>query len=559
MDFCIMNENYMKLAIAQKYVEVEVFNVEAIENLKTEIANLEIHDKLDKTLNRDPNHNYEIFSTLLQTAKSKHIPKRIKKFNKRRHKKERWMTDELLAQVIKKNEMYVDWKTTPIAHPDYEKVKFNFKGYEKIVLKRIERAKRDYFDRVFLAYKCDMKRTWQVISETLNRNKRKHDMPSLFTHEGRDLVNSTEIANAFNTYFANIGKNLSSQIDQNNVIADYKQYLTSPTKETLKFECITKDYTIKAIDNLENKNSSGHDGISYTLLKTIKNDISQSLTIIINQMLTTGIFPFAFKLSKVIPLFKKGDSSLLFNYRPISLLPTISKVFERVIHDQMYKYFNQFNLLAEQQYGFRKQHSTEYAAIKLIDHVSKEMEAGKTPTSVYIDLSKAFDTLTFEVLLYKLKYYGVTDTAFDLLKSYLTNRKQYVVFDSCQSEHVEIYTGVPQGSILGPLLFSIYINDLITVSDRLNFLMYADDTTIYFNLEDFDNLTKETDSNRELEKVNIWLKLNKLSLNTQKTKLMLFHRKQKHLDEINVVINGIEIEHVPSFNFLGIMLDENLS
>ena len=559
MYFCIMNENYMKPAIAQKYVEVEVFNVEAIENFKTEIANLEIHDKLDKTLNRDPNHNYEIFSTLLQNAKSKHIPKRIKKFNKRRHKKERWMTDELLAQVIKKNEMYVDWKTTPIAHPDYEKVKFNFKGYEKIVLKGIERAKRDYFDRVFLAYKCDMKRTWQVISETLNRNKRKHDMPSLFTHEGRDLVDSTEIANAFNTYFANIGKNLSSQIDQNNVIADYKQYLTSPTRETLKFECITKDYTIKAIDNLENKNSSGHDGISNTLLKTIKNDISQSLTIIINQMLTTGIFPDAFKLSKVIPLFKKGDSSLLVNYRPISLLSTISKVFERVIHDQMYEYFNQFNLLAEQQYGFRKQHSTEYAAIKLIDHVSKEMEAGKTPTSVYIDLSKAFDTLTFEVLLYKLKYYGVTDTAFDLLKSYLTNRKQYVVFDGCQSEHVEIYTGVPQGSILGPLFFSIYINDLITVSDRLNFLMYADDTTIYFNLEDFDNLTKETDINRELEKVNIWLKLNKLSLNTQKTKLMLFHRKQKHLDEINVVINDIEIEHVPSFNFLGIMLDENLS
>ena len=550
MYFCIMNENYMKPAIAQKYVEVEVFNVEAIENSKTEIANLEIHDKLDKTLNRDPNHNYEIFSTLLQTAKSKHIPKRINKFNKRRHKKERWMTDELVAQVIKKNEMYVDWKTTPIAHPDYDKVKFNFKGYEKIVLKGIERAKRDYFDRVFLAYKCDMKRTWKVISETLNRNKRKHDMPSLFTHERRDLVDSTEIANAFNTYFANIGKNLSSQIDQNNVIADYKQYLTSPTRETLKFECITKDYTIKAIDNLENKNRSGHDGISNTLLKTIKNDISQSLTIIINQMLTTGIFPDAFKLSKVIPLFKKGDSCLLVNYRPISLLPTISKVFERVIHDQMYEYFNRFNLLAEQQYGFRKQHSTEYAAIKLIDHVSK---------GVYIDLSKAFDTLTFEVLLYKLKYYGVTDTAFDLLKSYLTNRKQYVVFDSCQSEHVEIYTGVPQGSILGPLFFSIYINDLFTVSDRLNFLMYADDTTIYFNLEDFDNLTKESDINRELEKVNIWLKLNKLSLNTQKTKLMLFHRKQKHLDEINDVINGIEIEHVPSFNFLGIMLDENLS
>ena len=158
-------------------------------------------------------------------------------------------------------------------------------------------------------------------------------------------------------------------------------------------------------------------------------------------------------------MFKKGDSSLLINYRPISLLPIISKMFERVIHDQMYEYFNQFNLLAEQQYGFSKQHFTEYAAVKLIDHVSREMEAGKIPANVYIGLSKAFDTLTFEILLYKLKYYGVTDTALDLMKSYLTNRKQYVVFDSCQSEHTEIYTGVPQGSILGPLFFCIYIND----------------------------------------------------------------------------------------------------
>ena len=131
----------------------------------------------------------------------------------------------------------------------------------------------------------------------------------------------------------NYRKNLSSQIDQHIVQADYKQYLTSHTDENLLFKCITEDYTIKLIGNLENKNSSGHDGISNKLLKTIKDDISQSLTIIINQMLTTGIFPEAFKLSKVIPLFKKGDSSLLVNYRPISLLPTTSKIFEQVIHD----------------------------------------------------------------------------------------------------------------------------------------------------------------------------------------------------------------------------------
>ena len=145
------------------------------------------------------------------------------------------------------------------------------------------------------------------------------------------------------------------------------------------------------------------------------------------------------------------------------------------------------------------------------------------------------------------------------MRSYLTNGKQYVVFNSCQSDYSEIYPGVPQGSILGPLFFSIYINDLINVSYRLNFLMYADDTTIYFNLKKFDHLNKEGDINGELEKVNTWLKLNKLSLNAQKTELMVFHRKQKHVDEINVQINGSKIECVESFNFLGIMLDENLT
>ena len=124
---------------------------------------------------------------------SKHISKRIKKFNKRRHKKERWMTDEPLAQVLKNNDMYVDWKTTPITHSDYEKVKLKFKSYEKIVSKGIDKAKKDYLDRVFVAYKSEMKKTWQVISETLSRNKKLHDMPSVFNHERHELADSVQL------------------------------------------------------------------------------------------------------------------------------------------------------------------------------------------------------------------------------------------------------------------------------------------------------------------------------------------------------------------------------
>ena len=189
-----------------------------------------------------------------------------------------------------------------------------------------------------------------------------------------ELKDPLEIANAFNTHFANIGKSLAFEIE--NTItndANYMQYLNTPSLKTCKFKCVSP--AIDAIDDIENKNSSGHDGISNKTLKFIKFQISKPLNKI-NQMITTGNFPESFKKSKIVSLFNKGAPSLLTNYRPISLLPTISKIFEKIIHDRMYEYLNDNNLLAEKQFGFCKLHSTEYAAVKLIDHVAKQMESG---------------------------------------------------------------------------------------------------------------------------------------------------------------------------------------
>ena len=176
--------------------------------------------------------------------------------------------------------------------------------------------------------------------------------------------------------------------------------------------------------------------------------------------------------------------------------------------------------MVKEQYGYRTNHSTEYAAIKLVDHFSKEMDVGNIPCALYIDLSKAFG-----IILQKLKYYGIVGKELLLLTSYLKNRKQYVIFNNHESSVTDITNGVPQGSILGPLLFSIVVNDLKNVSNKLKFIMYADDTTIYFNLKDFSPEMREAEINGELEKVNVWLKLNKLTLNTNKTKLMIFYRK----------------------------------
>ena len=310
---------------------------------------------------------------------------------------------------------------------------------------------------------------------------------------------------------------------------DFTDYLNNPTVHHFNFNTITESETLSIINKLKNKNSSGKDEISNKLLKSIKDEIAKPLTIIINQSLKTGVFPDALKIAKVKPLYKKGDNFCLNNYRPISLLPTISKIFERVMFTQLYSYLNANNLLSEQQYGFRSQHSTELACVKLVDYITTEMDnikKIKTPTAIFLDLSKAFDTLNFNILLNKLHYYGIDGISLSLIKSYLTDRFQYVQSENSESDLLEIKTGIPQGSILGPLFFSIMINDLVNSSNKFKFLMYADDTTIYFNLEDFPIENREVLINNELEKVNKWLKLNKLAVNVDKTKSMLFHKRR---------------------------------
>ena len=228
------------------------------------------------------------------------------------------------------------------------------------------------------------------------------------------------------------------------------------------------------------------------------------------------------------------------------------------MHSQLYAFLNENNLITEQQYGFRSNHSTELAALKLTDTIMYELDNSHIPCAIFLDLSKAFDTLNYKILLRKLKYYGLGNIAYNLIENYLTNRQQFVKLGNVKSKLIPMLIGVPQGLILGPLLFSIYINDLPKSCPKLNCIMYADDTTLYSSLENFDSNNIEREINYELEKVNLWLKANKLSLNVKKTKCMFFH-KRKTLPHINLSLNDVIIENVPKFNYLGIIIDEHLS
>jgi len=509
----------------------------------------------------DVNAAYNVFVGRVE----KYVQEGSVKFESRkryRHLKP-WITDSLIDDIKERDKL----KKRLLKYPD-EDLLCEYREKRNKLTKKIQKAKNCYFRAKFDAAGRDIKKIWNTINESVGGFDAGKSFNYSVIHDNELVGDKHKVAEIFNDFFGSVGNNMATAVSQENnntlaILDDFPKNIFN-VKNSIFLHPVTETEIFKIINNLKNNSAPGLDGIRSSFIKRMKEYLVPPLVHIINLSFSSGIFPDNLKHSLVTPIFKNDDKSNINNYRPISVISQFAKIFEKAIAYRLNNHLKFNNIISSSQYGFQTQKSTEDALFSCFDHIYKSLENNSKCLAVFLDLAKAFDTVCHNILLDKLETYGIRGVALSLFKSYLADRMQSVKIDDKISSATVVRCGVPQGTVLGPLLFLCYINDLLYTDIGGKMVSYADDTVLIFTDINWDLVKKRTE--RGIFNVRRWLNKHLLSLNINKTKFLTFSFNVTNQPILDALImhwncNMIEcncnakIHRTNKIKYLGIVVD----